>query len=305
MDYLVTITFAEGQSQVVLVRASSAAAAEQAAVRRWRPGAGSSILARSVADSGVGGELLAQYRNNPDTYLDAMANSAPGQPGPEDPGSQNPPGQQPQNPGQGQMPQSPQGPGAQPPGQYLPDDSRLGEYGQFLRGLGRRGATTQGLLGSFNQNQSGAAKSLYNARLASGAFPKEDPEGRQYEDFVANTPNIYGSSLEALRNIRRVDPNDVASPADIYFRPGSEQDFSDAEGLFRAAMQGAYGGAASRFLSRFIDPAEKQFGAARIDGAGGSGQDYLEFLRKKLGLRGLFGNSVNQGAQAQPNQRQF
>ena len=64
-------------------------------------------------------------------------------------------------------------------------------------------------------------------------------------------------------------------------------------------MQGAYGGAASQFLSRFIDPARGQFGAAPIDGAGGSQQDYLEFLRKKLGMLGLFGNSVPQGSQAQ------
>ena len=177
---------------------------------------------------------------------------------------------------------------------YIDEGSYTGRQASFQRALAARGRPTGGFAGEYYQDQFDPYEAAYQGELATnigGIGSQHDPNANQqlFSKYAGQTDNPYGAILNQFRTLQGMGAGAGNEFANRLTNP-NEASLGDAQGFFQQALRGRLGGyAASLIPQSALGRASYGYAGAPVEtnGVANPQQNYLDFMRKRLGLGGV------------------
>ena len=162
--------------------------------------------------------------------------------------------------------------------------------GAFARALATRGISQFGSLGNYYSQQYDPFKTAFEARVRAGDFGNPNAEGfapgeNAFENYAASQTSPWQDISRTYKQFAGMQPG-VGTPnmsAGTYIAPQTNEEYGDANDLFRNALQGRVGSYAAKLLGgNNINALQTEYGAQSNPMRAGS--NYLAYLQRRLGL---------------------
>lgn len=178
--------------------------------------------------------------------------------------------------------------------EYIGEETALGRRASFQRALAARGRPTSGFAGEYYQDQYDPYESAFQGELATnigGIGSQHDPQvGNQqlFSKYIGQNNNPYGAILNQFRTLQGLGAGGSNEFANRLTTP-DESSLSDSQGFFQNALRARLGGYAASLLSPSLGRASVGYAGQPVatNGAPNQQQNYLEFMRQRLGLGGV------------------
>ena len=178
--------------------------------------------------------------------------------------------------------------------EYIGEETALGRRAGFQRALAARGRPTGGFAGEYYQDQFDPYESAFQGELATnigGIGSQHDPQvGNQqlFSKYIGQNDNPYGAILNQFRTLQGLGAGGSNEFANRLTTP-DESSLADSQGFFQNALRARLGGYAASLLSPSLGRASVGYAGQPVatNGAPNQQQNYLEFMRQRLGLGGV------------------
>lgn len=178
--------------------------------------------------------------------------------------------------------------------EYIGEETALGRRAGFQRALAARGRPTGGFAGEYYQDQYDPYESAFQGELATnigGIGSQHDPQvGNQqlFSKYIGQNDNPYGAILNQFRTLQGLGAGGSNEFANRLTTP-DESSLADSQGFFQNALRARLGGYAASLLSPSLGRASVGYAGQPVatNGAPNQQQNYLEFMRQRLGLGGV------------------